>query len=69
MGMAKKYGLDANGHFWVDDMKHMAWKSPVENLVEPATILWVIMGSEKELETASVRYGLGLLALTVQAGK
>jgi len=31
--------------------------------------LWVIMGSEKELETASVRYGLGLLALTVQAGK
>lgn len=69
MGMAKKYGLDANGHFWVDDMKHMAWKAPVENLIDHETTLWMIMGSEKDLEAASVRYGLGLLALTVQAKK
>ena len=69
LGTGKKYGLDANGHFWVDDMKHMAWLAPMENLIDPETTLWVIMGSEKDMGTASVRYGLALLALSIQAKK
>ena len=67
LGLAKKYGLDANGHFWVDDLKHMAWLAPKESCLDPEMGLWVIMGSAKDMEGASIRYGLGLLALTVQA--
>lgn len=69
LGLAKRYGLDANGHFWVDDLEHMAWMAPRENLFEPECSLWVIMGSEKDMEKESVRYGLGLLAFAVQAKK
>ncbi len=63
----KKYGLKGDGHFWVDDLQHMAWLSPKENIIAPETNLWVIMGAEKDIEKDSVRYGLSLLALSVQA--
>ncbi|RJR31767.1 MAG: hypothetical protein C4576_31545 [Desulfobacteraceae bacterium] len=69
MGTARKYGLDANGHFWLDDLKNMAWQTPGESILDPATGLWVILGSEKDLQSLSVRYGLALLTLTVQARK
>jgi len=69
LGAAKAYGLDANGHFWTDDLEHMAWLAPRENLAAADTSLWVILGSEKDLEPPSVRYGLGLLALSVQGEK
>lgn len=69
LGTAKKYGLDANGHFWTDDLQHMAWRAPADNLLEPETGLWVILGAEKDVQASSVRYGLALLTLTVQAGR
>jgi len=69
LGTAKQYGLDANGHFWTDDLKHMAWQGPKDNIFDADTTVWVIMGSEKELAIDSVRYGLALLALSVQAQK
>jgi len=69
LGTAKKYGLDANGHFWTDDLQHMAWRGPCDNILDPETGLWVIMGSEKDVRAGSVGYGLALLALTVQAKK
>ncbi|RJR33223.1 MAG: hypothetical protein C4576_28435 [Desulfobacteraceae bacterium] len=69
MGTARKYGLDANGHFWLDDLKNMAWQPPGENILDPNTGLWVILGSEKEIQASSVRYGLSMLTLTVQAKK
>jgi len=69
LGTAKKYGLDANGHFWTDDLKHMAWQGPADNILLPETGLWVIMGSEKDVRPSSVRYGLSLLTLCVQAQK
>ena len=67
LSTAKQYGLDANGHFWTDDLKHMAWQSPKDNIIESETTVWAIMGSEKDMEKESVRYGIGLLALAVQA--
>jgi hypothetical protein len=69
LAAAKAYGLDAGGHFWTDDLEHMAWLAPRETLAEKDTSLWVILGSRKDLETPSVRYGLGLLALSVQGEK
>ena len=69
LSTAKQYGLDANGHFWTDDLKHMAWQAPKDSIIESETTVWAIMGSEKELDTESVRFGITLLALAVQAVK
>ncbi|MFH1983880.1 MAG: hypothetical protein ABIL58_18730 [Pseudomonadota bacterium] len=68
LGLARKYGLDANGHFWVDDLEHMAWQAALENLAGGAD-LWVIAGAATDIAPASVRYGLSLLALSVQAAR
>ncbi len=67
--LAKKYGLEPNGHFWVDDLKKMAWQAPCENLIAKETALWIITGSKKDIESESVRYGLSLLSLSVQSRK
>jgi hypothetical protein len=69
LATAKKYGLDANGHFWTDDLQHMAWRGPSDNILDLETGLWVIVGSEKDVQAPSVRYGLALLTLMVQAKK
>ncbi|MHB9030713.1 MAG: hypothetical protein ACYC9O_18250, partial [Candidatus Latescibacterota bacterium] len=69
MATVRAYGLESGGHFWADDLKAMAWLGPLESLSERDTAAWVILGSRKSLEPASVRYGLGLLALSVQAKK
>lgn len=69
MATARKYGLDANGHFWLDDLKNMAWQGPSENLLDANTGVWMILGSEKEMLIPSVRYGLALLTLSLQSKK
>jgi hypothetical protein len=69
MATVRAYGLETGGHFWADDLKTLAWLGPLESLSERDTAVWVILGSRKNLEPASVRYGLGLLALSVQAKK
>ena len=69
LGLAKKYGLAPDGHFWVDDIKKMAWQAPQENLVSKGTSLWVISCCQKDLESESVRYGLSLLCLCLQNKK
>jgi hypothetical protein len=67
MAILKTYALDANGHFWLDDLKKMAWLGPREELIKDNTALWIILSSDKELASESVRYGLSMLALSVQA--
>lgn len=69
LATAKRYGLDADGHFWVDDLEHMAWQAPTAALVDGQADLWVIVGSAEAAATASIRYGLSLLALCLQAGR
>jgi hypothetical protein len=66
MAMAKKYALDANGHFWLDDLKKMAWLGPREELIKDDIALWLILSSDTDLASASVRYGLSMLALSMQ---
>ncbi len=65
----KTYGLEANGHFWEDDLDKMAWIKPREELLAADTSLWAILGSVADFQTPSLRYGLSLLATTVKAQK
>jgi len=63
----KPYGLDLKGHFWEDEISKMAWAKPREELIKPDVLLWLILASGENLKNPSVRYGLSLLALTIQA--
>ena len=63
----KTYGLEVTGHFWEDDLEKMAWAKPRAELVRPDVALWLILASPEHLSTPSLRYGLSLLTLTLQA--
>jgi hypothetical protein len=65
----KTYGLEINGHFWKDDLEKMAWIAAKNELIEPKISLWGILGSDEDLFNPTLRYGLSLLAITVQAQK
>ena len=62
-----RYGLAPAGHFWQDDLDKMAWSGSLEDLVKKDTGVWIILGSAEDLAVESVRYGLSLLTLAVQA--
>ncbi len=66
MASLKKYALDANGHFWEDDLKKMAWLASRSQLTDADTALWIILSDDKNLAEASVRYGLAMLTLSAQ---
>ncbi len=61
------YGLDAQGHFWTDDLEKMTWAGAREDLMRKETALWLIAGTAKSFESESVRYGLSMLAVSVHA--
>src|SRR4030042_59060 len=63
----KPYGLDVKGHFWEDEISKMAWAKPREELIKPDVLLWLIVASGENLKSPPIRYGLSLLALTLQA--
>jgi hypothetical protein len=63
----RTYGLEVRGHIWEDDLGKMAWSKPREELIKPEVSLWLILTSEAQLNAPSLRYGLSLLAMTVQA--
>ena len=69
MAAMKQYGLAADGHFWVDDLKHMSWQAPAEELLKADVALWIIAGAPQDLKTPSVAFGLSLLAMKVFAVK
>jgi hypothetical protein len=60
-----RYGLNVNGHFWTDDLPHMSWSAPADELLKDDTAVWIIFGSRETLSTPSVAYGLSLLAIQV----
>ena len=62
-----QYGLAVEGHFWIHDLKNMAWASARDALLARETVLWLILGPAESLGSESVRYGLSMLALAVQA--
>ncbi|MBW1902490.1 MAG: hypothetical protein JRJ20_12760 [Deltaproteobacteria bacterium] len=69
MSQLKTYGLEAHGHFWEDDLDKVAWIKPRGELLDQKTALWGILGSEEDFQNPSFRYGLSLLAVTVQAAR
>lgn len=69
MGSLKKYGLTADGHFWVDDIKNMAWQAPAEELQRPDVAAWIIVGDAEDVKKPSIGFGLSLLAMKVGASK
>ncbi len=69
MATMKTYGLDAGGHFWVDDLKRMAWSSAIEEMKSKDTALWIIMGSVERFKEDSIRKGLSLLSISLQSLK
>ena len=64
-----RYGLSPAGHFWEDNLEQMAWTGARDDLLKKETALWIIMASAEGLAKETVRYGLSLLALGVQARK
>jgi hypothetical protein len=69
MASLQKYGLAVDGHFWQDDLDKMAWTAPRQQILDKNSSLWVLLASSKDLLSPSIRYGLSMLALTVQAAK
>lgn len=69
MASLQKYGLAVDGHFWQDDLDKMAWSAPRKAILDKNTSFWGIIASFTDLQSPSIRYGLSMLALTVQAAK
>ena len=67
LSMLRNYALDANGHFWEDDLEKMAWFGPKEQLLKQDTALWLILSNDSDLAAPTIRMGLSLLLLCVQA--
>lgn len=67
MAQMKTYGLEVTGHFWEDDLEKMAWMKPRGELVDSKVVCWAILGADKDFQNPAYRYGLSLLAITVQA--
>lgn len=64
-----RYGMAAGGHFWTDDLDKMQWAGAFSELAKPDTALWLVKGTAASFAAPSVRYGLSMLALMVQALK
>jgi len=69
MRTLKSYGLDAGGHFWMDDVKRMSWTAPLKELQAKDTALWIIMGPPDTFNTSTIRFGLSMIAVSMQFRK
>jgi hypothetical protein len=67
LSQLKTYGLDVTGHFWEDNLEKMSWVQARDALLKPETAAWLVLASKEKMQTASIRYGLSLLAITVNA--
>ncbi len=67
MSSLKGYGLDVQGHFWTDELEKMAWIGPRDVMLDTEVALWAILATPEALSNPNIRYGLSLLALTVQS--
>ncbi len=69
VALLKPYGVPVQGHFWVDDLPKIAWMAPREEMIKSDVAAWVILATAETFAAPSVRRGLSLLAITVQAKK
>ncbi len=64
-----RYGLSVSGHFWSKDLERMEWAGPIPELRRPEVGVWLIKGGAASFADPEVRFGLGLLAVSVQANR
>lgn len=62
-----RYGLTVSGHFWSDNLEKMEWAGPIPELDRPEVGVWLIKGGAASYANPDIRFGLGLLAASVQA--
>jgi hypothetical protein len=62
-----KYAIAADGRVWDDNIKERAWFKVSDVIAE--CDLWLILGRDEDLANDTIRYGLSLTALEVQARK
>ncbi|UCH22546.1 MAG: hypothetical protein JSU83_04775 [Deltaproteobacteria bacterium] len=67
MSQMKTYGFEVNGHFWKDDLDQLAFLAVRDELLDSKIALWGILASDEDLSKPTIRYGLSLLAIAVQA--
>jgi hypothetical protein len=67
MAELQGYGLAAEGHFWIDDPKSLAWMPVREEMEKKRPALWLILASSKVLAEPNLRYGLSILSLAARA--
>lgn len=63
----KTYGYEVDGHFWKDDLEQLAFMGARGELLDSKIELWGILASDEDLSKPTLRYGLSLLAIAVQA--
>ncbi len=61
------YGLDAAGHFWIDDPDKLGWAGAAEELLKPDTTVWLITGETEDFAKDSIRRELSLPAALLAA--
>ncbi|WPL16625.1 hypothetical protein Thiowin_01592 [Thiorhodovibrio winogradskyi] len=62
----RRYGLDAQGHVWEDDLAQFAWAGAIPDLTRADCALWIIAGAATRFDDPVTRKGLALLALAAQ---
>ncbi len=67
IGKLQTFGLAADGHFFSDNLEKMAWTAPRKQLLEKDVAIWLLLCSAKSLKKESLRYGISMLALSLQA--
>jgi hypothetical protein len=66
MKRMKPLGLEVHGHFWETDLKKMPWAGVRQRLQEKDIAFWGILGTGEQFADPDLRYGLSLLAISVQ---
>lgn len=62
----RKYGLEVGGDRWVDDLNNAAWQAFADELRESRKAdLWVVIGTQKDFDDPSKRFGLSMVALSL----
>lgn len=65
----KRYGLDAKGHFWIDETEKVSSRVALDGLLEARADVWLILADNAEMAKPTVRYGLSLLAAGLRAAR
>ncbi|MGL1932060.1 MAG: hypothetical protein OCC45_09890 [Desulfotalea sp.] len=64
-----RYGLGVNGHFWSDNLEKMEWAGPVDEICRQEIGVWLIKGTLESFKNPDIRFGLAMLAASIQANR